>query len=145
MIQTKGKLSANDYDLISEGRFAPYSVSDEIIDKFYEERIILNNPNVAKEFPEIRLNEIYDNLILKSLKKSNVEEALKSDIEPIVEVEKPFIGKTSAIPNIINTKKDNLSTNVNVPNIGKAIATELLGGNIVDQAKNMQILQRRNQ
>ena len=145
MIQTKGKLSANDYDLISEGRFAPYSVSDEIIDKFYEERIILNNPNVAKEFPEIRLNEIYDNLILKSLKKSNVEEALKSDVEPIVEVEKPFIGKTSAIPNIINTKKDNLSTNVNVPNIGKAIATELLGGNIVDQAKNMQILQRRNQ
>ena len=137
MIQDKGKLSQDNYDLISDGRFAPYSVSDEIIDDFYEKRIIMNEPNVAKDFPELRINEIYDSLILKPLEESNVDEALKSEVKPVVEVPKPYFGKPSAVTNIIRPNQSNV-TNTN--NVGKTIATELLGSNPIEAAKNLQIL-----
>lgn len=145
MIKEKGKISRDNFDLISDGRFAPYSVSDEVIDDFYEKRIIMNEPNVAKNFPELELNKIYDQLILKSLEKTDAQEALTSEIEPIVEVPKPYFGKSSAITNIIRPTNTNTNTNTNVKNIGRVIATELLGSNPIDAAKNEQIAQRRNQ
>ena len=102
----------------------------------------MNEPNVAKDFPELRINEIYDSLILKPLEESNVEEALKSEVKPVVEVPKPYFGKPSAVTNIIRPNQSNV-TNTN--NVGKTIATELLGSNPIEAAKNLQILQRRTQ
>ena len=142
MIVEKGKISQDNYDLISDGRFSPYSVSDEIIEDFYERRLIRNEPNVAKDFPEARIAELYDQLILKSLEVSNVEEALKSEVKPVVEVQQPFFGKPSAVTNIIRPTQ---TTTTNTNNVGRTIATELLGGNPIEAAKNLQILQRRTQ
>jgi hypothetical protein len=76
------------------------------------------------------------------LEESNVEEALKSEVKPVVEVPKPYFGKDSAITNIIRPAQ---TTTTNANNIGKTIATELLGGNPIEAAKNLQILQRRTQ
>ena len=66
-IKLQGNVSEGDYELISKGVFSPYRISEDAIEEFYENRLILNEPNVAKTFPRVELGKIYDNLILKSL------------------------------------------------------------------------------
>ena len=151
VMKLQGKMSDKDFEFISQGKFSPYSISKDMIQDFYNTRIISNEPVVAKEFPTVELGTIYDNLNGKSLEVSDVEEAQKSKFD--FPAETTLFGKPKNVGKVTPPppKKTTTTQNINTSTISNIIGTankmvpELLGGNIVDQAKNMQILQRRNQ
>lgn len=150
-IKLEGKVSDYDYQLISEGMFSPYSFSADVMDDFYTSRLIQNEPNVAKTFPELAIGKIFDNLILKSLKVDNVQEALKSEqVKPKDSGALRFnkdsgVSKITPTPiNINNQKRSSLSPiNKNIASSSPTTDISLLGSNPIEAAKNAQIAQRR--
>lgn len=139
-IKLQGNVSEGDYELISKGMFSPYLISESAIEDFYEDRLILNKPNVAKKFPSIKLGEIYDSLILKSLKQPNVEEAIKSEAPTIQKSNDLTIKKDSFLPKIKPFSKPVSSNTIKSPS---TTDVSLLGSNPIEAMKNAQIAQRR--
>ena len=156
VMKLQGKMSEKDFEFISQGKFAPYSISRDMIQDFYNTRIISNEPVVAKEFPTVELGKIYDDLNGKSLEVSGVDEAMKSEFDFPAETtlfgKAKNVGKVTPPPpkktTTTTTKPiNNMNTNTISDIIGTAnkMVPGLLGSNPIDAAKNMEILQRRNQ
>lgn len=139
-IKIQGNVSEGDYELISKGVFSPYRISEDAIEEFYENRLILNEPNVAKTFPRVELGKIYDNLILKSLIESNVDEAIKSEVPSLPTSKDITIKKDSGLSKITPIPKPVSSNTVSSPS---TTDVSLLGSNPIEAMKNAQIAQRR--
>tara|TARA_R100001015_G_C4634196_1_gene200260 strand:- start:264 stop:4421 length:4158 start_codon:yes stop_codon:yes gene_type:complete len=151
VMRLQGKMSEKDFEFISRGKFAPYSISKDLIQDFYNTRIISNEPTVAKEFPRVEIAKIYDDLNGKSLEVSGVEEAQKIDFD--MPSETTLFGKPKNVSKVVTPppQKSIIPQKVKSSTLSEIIGTtntmfpELLGGNPIEAAKNLQILQRRNQ
>ena len=144
MITEKGKMSKDEFQMISQGFFMPFSVTDDLIERILRDRLIRNEPGPVRELPVNEMLDAYQKVLGKSLiGASEPQESKKSFFDQKTETSIPEFNliqeqTTDTRPLTIN----NFAPKLISP---KTTSPSLLGGNIVDQAKNMEILQRRNQ
>ena len=144
MITEKGKMSKDEFQMISQGFFMPFNVTDDLIERILRDRLIRNEPGPVRELPVNEMLDAYQEVLGKSLIGAS---------EP-QESETSFFNQSkdtsTFTPKLIKEQTTDtrpLTINNFAPKLisPKTTSPSLLGGNIVDQAKNMEILQRRNQ
>lgn len=144
MITEKGKMSKDEYQMISQGFFMPFNVTDDLITRILRDRLIRNEPGPVRELPVNEMLDEYQKVLGKSLIGSSDPKETETGL---------FDQKTDTstfVPKLIQNEATNnrpltIKNFVPKPINTQTTSPSLLGGNIVDQAKNMEILQRRNQ
>jgi len=144
MITEKGKMSKEEFQMISEGSFMPFNVTDDLVERILRDRLIRNEPGPVRDLPVNQLLDEYEKVLGKSLIGASEPQESKTGAFDQQTNISTFVPKPIQNQSTVNRP---LTTNTFVP---KPINTQttspsLLGGNIVDQAKNLEILQRRNQ
>ena len=146
LIQDSG-LSKTEFDFISDGKFIPYELSKKTIQDFYESRFVRNEPAEAKEIPYEEIEKIKNEFSFRSLESPSISDAEKlqpkEEFDTRVFDRKPQLYKE--LPEIKQNKPLQKNQVFDILNKVTTAMPELLGSNPIDAAKNMQILQRRNQ
>ena len=144
MITEKGKMSKDEFQMISQGFFMPFNVTDDLIERILRDRLIRNEPGPVRELPVNEMLDAYQKVLGKSLiGASDPKESPTGVFDQ--KNEKPTFAPKLMQSQPVDTRP--LTINNFAPKLisPKTTSPSLLGGNIVDQAKNMEILQRRNQ
>ena len=144
MITEKGTMSKSEFQMISEGSFMPFNVTDDLIERILRDRLIRNEPGPVRDLPVDELLDAYENVLGKSLiGASDPKESPTGIFDQ--KNEKPTFA-----PKLMQSQPvDNRPVTINTfaPKLisPQTTSPSLLGGNIVDQAKNLEILRRRTQ
>jgi len=144
MITEKGKMSKDEFLMISEGSFMPFNVTDDLVERILRDRLIRNEPGPVRDLPVNQLLDEYEKVLGKSLIGASKPQESKTGVFD-QQNEKPTFA-----PKLMENQKVNnrpLTINNFAPKMVSPQTTSpsLLGGNIVDQAKNLEILRRRTQ
>jgi hypothetical protein len=144
MITEKGTMSKSEFQMISEGSFMPFNVTDDLVERLLRDRLIRNEPGPVRDLPVDQLLDAYENVLGKSLigasdPKESPTGAFDQQTDMSTFVPKPIQKQT------IDTRPLTTNTFVPKPINVQTTSPSLLGGNIVDQAKNLEILRRRTQ
>ena len=67
MITEKGTMSKSEFQMISEGSFMPFNVTDDLIERILRDRLIRNEPGPVRDLPVNQLLDAYENVLGKSL------------------------------------------------------------------------------
>ena len=66
MITEKGTMSKSEFQMISEGSFMPFNVTDDLIERILRDRLIRNEPGPVRDLVN-QLLDAYENVLGKSL------------------------------------------------------------------------------
>ena len=144
MITEKGTMSKSEFQMISEGSFMPFNVTDDLIERILRDRLIRNEPGPVRDLPVNQLLDAYENVLGKSLiGASDPKESPTGVFDQ--KNEKPTFAPKLMQSQPVDTRPVTINTFAPKLISPQTTSPSLLGGNIVDQAKNLEILRRRTQ
>ena len=144
MITEKGTMSKSEFQMISEGSFLPFNVTDDLVERILRDRLIRNEPGPVRELPVDELLDAYENVLGKSLiGASDPKESPTGVFDQ--KNEKPTFAPKLMQSQPVDTRPVTINTFAPKLISPQTTSPSLLGGNIVDQAKNLEILRRRTQ